>query len=105
MQGQGAASGNAKELHALKPKIQCGWQGPNDFHELQSPGTTTSERVVDPDEIELVEVEQDESMTQHSSRRNSGVAEAFPLSQPRTVGKFHRGNLLAPFQFDEEKAQ
>src|ERR1700726_1221069 len=32
-----------------------------------------------PDEIELDEVEPDESMTQGSARRNSGVVEAFPL--------------------------
>src|SRR6266852_7876224 len=36
--------------------------------------------LMDPDELELFEVEQYESMPQRSPRRNSGVVKAFPFS-------------------------
>jgi hypothetical protein len=46
----------------MRRQLLLGWKEPNDFHELQSPGAAISERVADPDEVELFEVEQYESM-------------------------------------------
>jgi hypothetical protein len=50
-----------KRIH-LERQLPLGWYEPNDFHELRSPGTTISERVIDPIDPEQFEMERYESM-------------------------------------------
>jgi len=43
LESEHGATSDSQELPKRKMGIQVGWQGRNDFHEQQSPGTTVSE--------------------------------------------------------------